>query len=96
MNVSKFRLMQAGIAKIIEHVANSTPEQLAKEEKDYNDKIQALKDKGYVLIGGLNENQCYTEQDILDGKTGLNGTLYHMGYRHNGDGTRRKKRINED
>jgi len=53
-----------------------------------NKRVRAEKlSQGYILESG---GAYYTEQDILDGKTGLNGTLYHLGYRALDNGKWRK------
>lgn len=90
------RLLQRGIDRIIEDQQSKTPQQREQESIARELKIQELRDRSYVLINSLTDMHLnYTEQDILDGKTGLNGQLYHMGYRSNEDGTWRKKGEND-
>lgn len=69
---------------------------MVKELEDHSEWIKEVEktradllSKGYVLES---DGIYYTEQDILDGKCPLNGTLTNAGYILNSDGiTRRKK-----
>lgn len=86
-----FRYLKRGIDKIIHDFNDMSSEGLKSKELNRLNKIKHeewIKENNYVLCVGTN---YYTEQDILDGKCRLNGTLVNMGYLSNLDGTWRKK-----